>query len=121
MKSALNTSFPRYLGPAALFMAHLALAVVYKTWPGCIIGLGTVLSGIGTYSTTELEKKKKRPLTATSAHYFTRKKNCQLAFALSRPVWLSGRAIIVIQPWVRLELQGETKSSCVITFSSAFP
>lgn len=73
MKSALNTpllasSSPRYLGPPALFMAHLALAVVYKT---CIIGLGTVLSGIGTYSTTELEEKKEatgsnqRPLLHT--------------------------------------------------------
>lgn len=55
----LASSSPRYLGPPALFMAHLALAVVYKTWPGCIIGLGTVLSGIGTYSTTELEEKKR--------------------------------------------------------------
>lgn len=46
--------------------------------------------------------------------------NCKLAFVVSVPVWLSHRAIITILPRVRLGLQGETKWSCVITFSTAF-
>lgn len=67
---------------------------------------------VGVYSTRE------RPPASTRAHGPVCKNNCQQAFALSEAVWLSHRAIIMIQPWVRLRLKGETKWSCVTTFSS---
>lgn len=123
-KSTLNTplsasSFHPCLDLTTLFIANVALAAVYNNCPSrSITESGSApLNGW----CLQYNRARKRPPAATRAHGPSHRNNCQLAFALSGAVWLSHRAIIMIQPWVRLGLKGEIKWSGVITFGSAFP
>lgn len=121
VKSTLNTplsasSFPPWFDPTTLLITRVAVAAVYNNCQG-----RSITSTIQWYCCLQYNGVGERPPAAAKAHWSSHRNNCQLAFALSGAVWLSHRAIIMTQPRVRLGLQGETKWSCVITFSPAFP
>lgn len=117
-KSTLNIppwafSIPSCLDPATLFTVDAVRATVYSNCPSS----STTGFSSGRFNGwwQQCKRERERPPASSGAHGPSCRDNCQLAFALSEAVWLSHRAIIMIQPWVRLRLKGETHWSCVTT------